>query len=234
MACSQVGRSGGTDYFYVNPLQRRTQRAPAAPEDGHRQPWYPCACCPPNLMRTLSSWPQYLATTDERGVQIHQYAAADLSVDVPGGLAHLRIDTDYPWTGHVTVVGPRDAGRAMDALASASQAWSTSATLRDGSGDDQPRTERSHWFEMTRAWHAGDSVDLQLEMPGRVTEPDARVDAVRGCVALERGPLVYCLETVDLPPGVTLEAIRLVDPIEPAPRASGRARRRGRRPDGRG
>ena len=61
----------GTEFFYVNPLQRRTNGAAASavsPGDGRRQPWFPCACCPPNVMRTLSSWPQYLATARrERG-----------------------------------------------------------------------------------------------------------------------------------------------------------------------
>jgi DUF1680 family protein len=62
--------------------------------------------------------------------------------------------------------------------------------------------------ELTRPWRAGDTTVLELELAVRVTEPDPRVDAVRGCVAVERGPLVYCLESADLPPGVALEELR--------------------------
>ena len=73
-------RSAGRAFFYTNALQRRTagSRRPTA---GHveRVPWMPCACCPPNVMRLLSSWPQYLATTDADGLQVHQYASAEIA-----------------------------------------------------------------------------------------------------------------------------------------------------------
>ena len=68
-----------------------------------------------------------------------------------------------------------------------------------------------------RAWQPGDSLVLDLEMPVRMIEPDARVDAVRGCVAFERGPLVYCVETADLPPGVALEELELEPAALPVP-----------------
>ena len=62
----------------------------------------------------------------------------------------------------------------------------------------------------TRDWRAGDRIVLTLDMPVRVTEPDPRIDAVRGCVAIERGPIVYCVESADLPAGVDLEDDRAV------------------------
>ncbi len=67
----------------------------------------------------------------------------------------------------------------------------------------------------TRTWQAGDSIVVTLDMPVRVTEPDARLDASRGCVALERGPLVYCIESADLPPGVRLEEVELESTVAP-------------------
>ena len=66
----------------------------------------------------------------------------------------------------------------------------------------------------TRQWQAGDALTLELDLPIRATEPDRHVDAVRGCVAIERGPLVYCVETVDLPDGMALEDVEL-DPSAP-------------------
>jgi DUF1680 family protein len=196
----------GTRFFYVNPLQRRTDRAWEPPGYGERAPWYPCACCPPNLMRTLSALEQYLATSDGAGVQLHQYATADLRAAVPGGEARLAVRTGYPWQGRVTVEVVEAPGRPWT-LSLRVPGWCRSATLT-GPGTERPRAVAAGWAELSRPWRAGDTTVLELELPVRATEPDPRVDAVRGCVAVERGPLVYCLESADLPPGVALEDLR--------------------------
>ena len=93
----------GTSFLYVNPLQRRTVRAAADPGTGERGPWYPCACCPPNIMRTLSSWEQLVATTDAAGIQIHQYVDGTVTAQVGGGEVRLRMSTDQPWDGRVSI-----------------------------------------------------------------------------------------------------------------------------------
>jgi DUF1680 family protein len=196
----------GTRFFYVNPLQRRTDRAWEPPGHGERAPWYPCACCPPNLMRTLSALEQYLATGDGAGVQLHQYATADLRAAVPGGEVRLAVRTGYPWQGRVTVEVVEAPGRPWT-LSLRVPGWCRSATLT-GPGAERPRAAGAGYAELSRPWRAGDTTVLELELPVRVTEPDPRVDAVRGCVAVERGPLVYCLESADLPPGVALEDLR--------------------------
>jgi DUF1680 family protein len=204
----------GTRFFYVNPLQRRTDRAYAPPGHGERAPWYPCACCPPNLMRTLSALDQYLATSDGTGVQLHQYATADLDAQVPGGEARLAIRTGYPWHGRVTVEVVEAPGRPWT-LSLRVPGWCRSAVLI-GPGGARPRAAGAGYAELSRPWRAGDTAVLDLELPVRVTEPDPRVDAVRGCVAVERGPLVYCLESADLPPGTELEELRWDPRREPA------------------
>ncbi len=81
-------------------------------------------------------------------------------------------------------------------------------------GWGQGRTRATAAFAHTIAWRKGDRVVLDLGVTPRVTEPDARIDAVRGCVALERGPLVYAVETVDLPAGVDVEGL-VLDPSHP-------------------
>jgi DUF1680 family protein len=205
----------GTRFFYVNPLQRRTDRAFEPPGHGDRAPWYPCACCPPNLMRTLSSLDQHLATSDDTGVQLHQYARADLQARVGGGAVRLAVRTGYPWRGRVSVEVVETPPDRPWTLSLRVPGWCRSATLT-GPGEARPRPAAAGYARLARTWTAGDTTVLDLELPVRVTEPDPRVDAVRGCVAFERGPLVYCLEAADLPPDTQLEDLRWDRRREPA------------------
>jgi DUF1680 family protein len=206
----------GTGFFYDNPLQRRTVRAAAAPGHGERSSWFPCACCPPNLMRTLASWDQYLATTDQEGIQLQQYANAEIAADLPEGPVRLSVETDYPWDGRVRVE-VLDAPSAPWSLSLRVPAWSGASWVTDGEQDRAPARAGTYWSSGDRAWRAGDVVVLDLDMTPRITIPDPRIDAVRGCVALERGPLVYCIETADLPPGVTLEEVTVAPDLRPEP-----------------
>ncbi|HVQ93420.1 MAG TPA: beta-L-arabinofuranosidase domain-containing protein [Mycobacteriales bacterium] len=192
----------GTRFFYVNPLQRRTHRAWEPAGGGGRATWYPCACCPPNLMRLLSSWPQYLASRDEAGVQIHQYASGQITARVAGGTVRLAVRTDYPWHGRVAVQvlsTPDDPWT----LSLRVPGWCPDATLETPDAAAAP--VRPGAVERHRRWRPGDTVVLDLDLSVRVTEPDPRVDAVRGCAAVQRGPLVYCVESADLAPGAELE-----------------------------
>jgi DUF1680 family protein len=208
----------GTRFFYVNPLQRRSRRSSATHGDGGRQPWYPCACCPPNLMRFLASWEQYLATADELGVQLHQYAPAELEAVVGGGVVRLAIETGYPWAGGVEVHVIEAPG--VD--------WTLSMRVPPGaiaatlSVNGEAAAVRDQLVALRRTWAAGDTVRLDLDLRPTVTPSDRRIDATRGCVVLERGPLVYAIEAADMADGVQLEDVE-VDPAvvpEPEPRGA--------------
>ncbi|GAA0259906.1 glycoside hydrolase family 127 protein [Cryptosporangium japonicum] len=200
----------GRHYFYSNPLQLRTGHD-GSHEDApsQRLSWYSCACCPPNLARLLASLQCYVATTTDAGVQLHLYAQGHLGT--PHG--ELGVSTDYPWDGQVTVtVTPSEPGTTWT-LALRIPGWCTSPTL-----DGAPVS--GGYAEVTRAWQPGDTVRLELPMPPRVVAAHPRVDAVRGCVALVRGPLVYCLEQADLPADVLVDDVR-VDAAAPVTVAAG-------------
>jgi DUF1680 family protein len=183
-------------------------RAAAAPERGHRAAWFPCACCPPNLMRMLGSWEQYLATTDDDGIRIHQFATADIAGDTPSGPVRLAMRTEYPADGRVVVEVVESPGGPWSLAVRVPQ-WARGSTMRDDEGAPAPVEPGRYWSSGSREWRAGDTVALELDMRPRLTVADPRIDAVRGCVALERGPLVYCVEGADLPAGVALEEVRL-------------------------
>jgi DUF1680 family protein len=199
----------GRSYFYVNPLQVRDDH-PA--DDGvergvRRTPWYTCACCPPNIMRLLASLQHYLATTDDspdaNGIQLHQYAPATLRTDQVA----VRVETGYPAGGRVRVTVDATPGTAWT-LSLRVPHWSagTTATVN---GEAAEADRDKGYLRLRRDWQAGDVVELELDLRVRVTTGHPRVDAIRGCVALERGPLVYCLEATDQPAGVRLDDVSL-------------------------
>jgi DUF1680 family protein len=204
----------GTRFFYVNPLQRRTDRAWGAPGQGERATWYACACCPPNLMRTIASFPHLVATHDREGVQIHQFVDGVIETAVAGGPVSLSTSTAYPWDGRVRVTVEASPAEPWTLSLRIPQ-WANGATIQDADGHARPIGPGM--MRERREWHAGDHLVLDLGSDVRIVRPDPRVDAVRGSVAIERGPLVYALETADLPPGTALEDVTL--PVDPAGRS---------------
>ena len=198
----------GTEYFYVNPLQLREGAHPddnRSPAHGRRG-WFDCACCPPNIMRTLASLDSYLATTDADGVQLHLYAPSEFVIGTGGDQVRLTVRTDYPWDGRIRVDVDETPDREWT-LSLRVPAWAQGATLTVG-GEEQHATAGSY-ARLRRRWHAGETVELTLPMRVRLTTADDRIDAVRGCVAIERGPLVYAVEQVDQPDGVVLDDLRV-------------------------
>jgi len=195
----------GERYFYVNPLQSR---------GGIERPeWYGCACCPPNVMRQIALVAHYIATVDTAGVQIHQYMPARVPFEnEEGHRATLRIDTDYPWDGDVRLTIDETDDEVWR-LSLRVPGWCPSGHVRvnDVSAAAAPGGQYAH---VERRWRAGDTVDLSLPMAPRLIEPNPRIDAIRGCLAIERGPLVYCLEQADLrsvdqEPGLDLLDVRI-------------------------
>ena len=207
-----VGLSAdGAHFFYSNPLQLRAGHD-GSQEDSPsgRLPWYRCACCPPNLARLGASLHHYVATGGADGIQVHLYAGGRITADLDAGPVELEVTTDYPWQGTVTVTVVRSPAAPWE-LALRRPEWSkavavTGADLADD-GDGYARGRR--------VWAAGDQVTVDFDMAVRAVAAHPAVDAVRGCVALQRGPLVYCLEQRDLPAGVSLDDLS-IDPGVPA------------------
>jgi DUF1680 family protein len=199
----------GTSFFYVNPLQRNLPGAPGNADrpsprasSSMRAPWFEVSCCPPNVARTLASLAAYVATRNDGGLQLHQYAPTEIRTVLPQGEVALRIATDYPREERVVVTIDRAPGAAWT-LSLRIPAWATGARVTVNG--EAARVEGSR-LDVRRAFAAGDVLELVLPMAPRWTRPDHRIDALRGAVAVERGPLVLCAESVDL-----AEAVDLLD-----------------------
>jgi len=199
--------TGGTRFFYVNPLQRRADHF-EKDDPGRRREWFSCACCPPNIMRTMASLQHYLATASGGTLYVQQFTGATLSAPLAGGLLSLEMATDYPWSGtiglRVTGAPPRSCGLAVRV-----PAWSPLPHIRLNEDLIEAAPEGGY-LVVRRQWRPGDVLRVGLDTAARLTYPGRRVDAVRGTAAIERGPLVYCLEQADQPAGVDLADLALV------------------------
>jgi DUF1680 family protein len=163
-------------------------------------------------MRTVAAWEQYLTTSDDEGVQIHQYATADIAATPRAGSVRLAMTTDYPWSGRV-VIRVDETPSDPWTLSLRIPPGAAAATLTEPGAGARPISGPVAYVE--RRWAAGDEIVLDLELGTTVTVSDPRVDATRGCVAIERGPLVYCIETADLPDGPELEDVELDPSVQP-------------------
>ncbi|MHB1294525.1 MAG: glycoside hydrolase family 127 protein [Anaerolineae bacterium] len=194
---------GGDEYFYINPLAdsgagEGDPENPAHRRDPYqRKPWYNCTCCPPNVQRMLASLPGYLFSTNEEGLWVHLYDACTLKATLPGGTPlRMSVDTRYPWEGTVRLhLSPAVAQRFT--LRLRIPAWCRNANLEVNGQPVCVAAAPGSYAALERTWQPGDTVQLDLAMPVDALEADPRLAECRGSVALQRGPLVYCLEGVD-------------------------------------
>jgi DUF1680 family protein len=205
-----------TAFFYNNPAQRRVAR-PAAPTDGRpqraeapgtRPRWFECACCPPNIVRTIASLGAYVATRTDAGLQIHQYLPASIMARVAGEAVSVVVATRYPLDGAIEITVAA-AGGSTWTLGLRIPHWCRGATATVNGTAVAVTVGALGYLELTRAWQEGDVVALSLPTPVRLTVSHPAVDAVRATVAIERGPLVYCLESPDQPDGADLNLVEL-------------------------
>jgi DUF1680 family protein len=200
----------GASFFYANPLMLRNGRyvrLSANPDDDHkssgRPEWHSVACCPVNTMRLRASLSNYFATRDEAGIQIHQYGDMEIATALKeNASAVLKLETNYPWDGtmKITVTG---SGDQVWALSLRVPGWCQNFDIKVN-GQAVTHNLQKGYLTVKQTWKAGDVLEVEFAMPPLFVEADSRIDSVRGCVAIQRGPMVYCLEEQDQEPEVNL------------------------------
>jgi DUF1680 family protein len=179
----------GARFFYDNPL--------ASAGGHHRQSWFECPCCPPNLARTLASLGGYFYSTGKNDVWVHLFAQGSVKLKVNGSEASLRQITGYPWDGNVKLeIGV--ANPQTFTLHLRVPGWCERWYLRvNGTPVTNLNPKTNGYLAIDREWRPGDVVEYQMEMPIQSVWAHPAVRSLQGRVAIQRGPIVYCLEGVD-------------------------------------
>ncbi len=178
----------GDQFFARNLLESEGQH--------HRQPWFDCACCPPNVMRVLSSIGHYAYAVSPENLYINLYIQGGADFQAGDNEGTVFVNTDYPWKGGAQIVF-KVRKETQLGLRLRLPGWCRKFHLKvNGQTMRSPRVHRGY-IEIDRAWQTGDWVELEMEMPVERMESHPEVSANRGRVALQRGPLVYCFEGCD-------------------------------------
>lgn len=200
---SGVSLDGG-GFFYPNPLESRGQH--------QRQPWFGCACCPSNICRFIPSLPGYVYAVKDKDVYVNLFMSNEADLEVGKKSVVLEQQTRYPWDGDVAVsVKKNKAGEF--AMKIRIPGWVRGQVVpsdlyrySDGkrlgysvkvNGQPVESELQDGYFTIERQWKKGDKVEVHFDMEPRVVKAHAKVEADRGRVAVERGPLVYCAEWPD-------------------------------------
>ncbi|MFN7923570.1 MAG: glycoside hydrolase family 127 protein [Bryobacteraceae bacterium] len=189
----------GRLYCYRNPLELTGN-----PGDKIRNPWYDTTCCPPNLQRIMASLPGYAYSTSRDGLWVHLYHASAMDWKLEDGTPiQIEQKTEYPWKGTVDLtVSPRTAREFV--LHMRVPQWSGKTTLTvNGKPWAQP-LKAGEYVDIKRSWKAGDAVRLVFDLTPRMMQSNLRVRENIGKVALEKGPLLYCMEGLDQAEGTTV------------------------------
>lgn len=183
----------GTHYFYENPLADRGKH--------RRQEWFGCACCPPNVARLLASLPGYYYSVSDEAILVHLYASSIATIPISsGGEIMLSQKTNYPWDGEIgfeVLDAPEDTGECQQ-LSLRIPGWAELDSVRIN-GNSTFNHDIAGYAHIPMKWHKGEKVKLSLPMPIRQIECHPHVQNNTGRIALQRGPLIYCLEQADNP-----------------------------------
>jgi DUF1680 family protein len=206
----------GKRFFYPNTLRQLDAMPGPLRWSRSREEWISCYCCPPNVARTIAEVSTYAYGRSDRGVWVHLYGGGALDATLPDGRrVKLKQETDYPWDGRVKLT-IESAPSSDLSLFLRIPGWADGTTL--AVNGKAVNVTAGRYAEVRRAWEAGDAVELTLPVKPRLVEAHPLVEEARNQAAVMYGPLVYCLESTDLPKGVGLQAVALPRGVKLTPR----------------
>jgi len=198
-ALSGLGADGAS-YLYSNPLRWNGQDTPLLHGNSHTR-WrhLKSYCCPPNLLRTIVRLGTWAYGVSDEGIWVHLYGSNTVETHLAdGSMICLRQETDYPWNGDVDIRMLRATSKPFSLMLRIPN-WAAGAEVGVNGQLLEADVAPGAYLSIRRVWSEGDRVRLHLPMEVRLTEANPLVEELRNQVAVERGPIVYCLESHDLP-----------------------------------
>jgi DUF1680 family protein len=190
----------GAKYFYTNPLAATANYPYHLRWEGGRIPYISKSnCCPPNVVRTIAEVSNYMYSIGEKGLYITMYGANKLRTTLKdGSKISLEQTTDYPWDGKVVITFNESTSKTVELYLRIPE-WCKSYSLKINNVAPKVIDRDGGYIIAGRKWNAGDKVELVLNMPATLIESNPLVEETRNQVAVKRGPVVYCMESADMP-----------------------------------
>lgn len=199
----------GKDYFYANPLRmahgtRDFSGKRNVTESSEREPYLECFCCPPNLVRTIAKLSGWAYSLSENGVAVNLYGGNRLKTKLLDGSAiEIEQTTNYPWEGSVRLTIQKCKEESFEVWLRIPE-WAENAKVTINGTPVKKQVKEGTYLKVNRQWKEGDVIQLALPMEAHMVEGLPQIEEIRNQVAVQRGPVVYCVETPDLPEGTSI------------------------------
>ncbi len=199
----------GTEFFYRNTLRQVEDLPFELRWSDEREPYISCFCCPPNIIRTVAEVGSYAYSLTEQGLWVNLYGSNDLKTQMPdGSKLELTQETQYPWDGTIKITLDQCPSQSWS-LNLRIPSWADKADIQINGKATKHPIQPGTYATLQRKWKAGDTIQLNLPMQPFMLEAHPLVEEDRNQTAVQRGPIVYCLESCDLDAQVDIDDIAL-------------------------
>lgn len=209
----------GLKWFYTNPLRISADFPYTLRWPKERKDYISCFCCPPNTLRSLCQAQNYAYSISKEGVWCNLYGGSRLDSKLPSGeKISILQQSDYPWDGTVKLQLEEAPKKKPFTLFLRIPQWCDKATVSVNGEPQQVAISANTYIQVNRQWKKGDIVELVLDMPARLMESNPLVEETRNQVAVKRGPIVYCLESMDIENGHRIDDVLIPADIRFTPK----------------
>lgn len=209
----------GKRYFYTNPLRISNDLPYTLRWPKERMEYISCFCCPPNTLRTVCQAQNYAYTVSKEGIWCNLYGGSELVTALAdGSKVKLTQVTDYPWDGAVLLTIEQAPKKKAFSLYLRVPEWCDHATLKVNGEVVKTNLSADSFAEVNRIWKKGDKVEFVMDMTVKLLESNPLVEETRNQTVVKRGPLVYCLESIDIEGGQPIDDVLIPTDIQLTPK----------------